>query len=82
MKYYWLLEVNPIDWDATNTLIEKGCTHVATNMMGDSHIRLFIKNISEQERTLLTLSLGDKVSIWPVSLNEEIDLRNRGYICN
>lgn len=80
MKYYWFLEINPIDWEVTNTLIEIGATHVSTNMLGDSHIRRFIKEITDEEATMLTLQFGDRISIWKVSAKEEMDLRSRGFI--
>jgi hypothetical protein len=80
VSYYWFLEVNPVDWEVTNTLIELGATHVSTNMLGDKHIRRFVKNISDEEATLLILQFGDRISIWKVSSQEEEGLRSRGFI--
>lgn len=82
MRYYWLLEINAIDGGDVNAALaeELGAIHVSTNVLGGSHIRRYIKMISEEEATALTLMVGDRVSIWPVSEEERKELISRGYI--
>jgi len=80
VKYYWLLEVNHVDLEATTTLEELGATHVVTNTMGSESIRRYIMELSGEEATAIVLRFGDKITIWPVSGPEEVSLRERGFI--
>jgi hypothetical protein len=79
-KYYWLLEVNPMDWDTTDGLIEDGAIHISTISMGDQHIRRYVKKLTEQEVVVLKLQYGHRISIDILSSRERAMLIDRGYL--
>jgi predicted RNA-binding protein with PUA-like domain len=80
MKYYWLIECDPKDWDVTNSLLNMEATHIATNSFGNYFVRRFIKKLTDEEATLLTLQYGHRLAIYPVTDNESIHLKDRGYM--
>jgi predicted RNA-binding protein with PUA-like domain len=80
MKYYWLLEASPKDWDVTNDLLAMEATRVSTNTFGNDHVRRFIKCLSDEDVVMMKLQYGHRLSIYPVTTQESTNLIDRGYI--
>ena len=80
MKYYWILEKNPEDWDVTDALLAMGAVHVSTTTFTFYHVRRFIKQLTEEEIILLMLKYGHCLTTRPATEDDMLSLKVRGHI--
>lgn len=79
MKYYWLLDSSK-DLSVTGYLIDIGATHVRMHSFGPVIINMFVKYLTDEEVTYLTLKLGNSCGIWPLTEDDRISLIENGLI--